>query len=312
MRIDEFHGVNAAYVLELYDRFRQDPLSVDPATRRAFETWSPPTPGPAAASMPAAGAVDAGSPRSPGSDVSRHSATDIATIVGAANLADCIRRYGHLAARIDPLGSEPIGDPSLSPAAHGITDDDLRRLPASLVEGPVAESSASAFDAIEGLRRVYCSTTVFDYAHVFVPAERDWLRHAAESGRFLPPVDAASAAAVLDRLSQVEAFERFLHRTFPGKTRFSVEGLDMLVPILDEVIGDAGEAGISSILIGMAHRGRLNVMAHVLCKPYEQILAEFKDPISSRNFREDMAWTGDVKYHAGAQRAIKDGPEIAM
>jgi 2-oxoglutarate dehydrogenase E1 component len=81
----------------------------------------------------------------------------------------------------------------------------------------------------------------------------------------------------------------------------------MLVPILDEVIGEAGEAGIGSILIGMAHRGRLNVMAHVLNKPYEQILAEFKDPVSSRNFREDMAWTGDVKYHAGAQRAIKDG-----
>jgi len=113
--------------------------------------------------------------------------------------------------------------------------------------------------------------------------------------------------ALLERLSQVEAFERFLHRTFPGKTRFSIEGLDMLVPILDEVIGEAGEAGIGSILIGMAHRGRLNVMAHVLGKPYEQILAEFKDPVSSRNFREDMAWTGDVKYHAGAHRAIKDG-----
>jgi len=86
----------------------------------------------------------------------------------------------------------------------------------------------------------------------------------------------------------------------------------MLVPVLDEVISEAGEAGIGSILIGMAHRGRLNVMAHVLSKPYEQILAEFKDPVSSRNFREDMAWTGDVKYHAGAHRAIKDGREIAL
>ena len=230
MRLDEFQGVNAAYVLELYERFRQDPGSVDPDTRRAFETWSPPSAGTAAASLPAPGARDTGT------DISH----DIAKIVGAANLADCIRRYGHLAARIDPLGSEPIGDPSLSPAAHGITDEDLKRLPASLVDGPVAESSASAFEAIERLRRVYCSTTGFDYAHVFVPEERDWLRHAAESGRFLPPVDAASAAAVLDRLSQVEAFERFLHRTFPGKTRFSVEGLDMLVPILDEIICGVG------------------------------------------------------------------------
>src|SRR4249920_2962769 len=116
MRLDEFQGVNAAYVLELYDRFRQDPASVDPATRRAFEAWSPPSSATAAASVPAPGARDAGN------DIGK----DIAKIVGAANLADCIRRYGHLAARIDPLGSEPVGDPLLSPQAHGVTNDDLK------------------------------------------------------------------------------------------------------------------------------------------------------------------------------------------
>src|SRR5262249_41174128 len=82
--------------------------------------------------------------------------------------------------------------------------------------------------------------------------------------------------------------------------------------ILDEVIGEAGEAGIRSILIGMAHRGRLNVMAHVLGEPYEQILAGVKDPLSSRNFREDMAWSGDGKYHAGARRAIENGAELRL
>src|SRR5688500_6245448 len=86
----------------------------------------------------------------------------------------------------------------------------------------------------------------------------------------------------------------------------------MMVPILDEVIAEAAEAGIGHILIGMAHRGRLNVMAHVLNKPYAQILAEFKDPVSSKNFREDMTWTGDVKYHAGAHRAIKGGREMDL
>src|SRR4029434_9253988 len=141
--------------------------------------------------------------------------------IARAALVVCgIRRYGHLAARLDPLGSEPVGDPSLSPAAHGITDADLETLPASLVGGPVAESSSNAYEAIEKLRRIYCSTIGFDYAHVFVPEEREWLRHAAESGRFLPPMDPNSVEAVLDRLTQVEAFERFLHRTFPGKTRF--------------------------------------------------------------------------------------------
>src|SRR4029453_13238652 len=88
--------------------------------------------------------------------------------------------------------------------------------------------------------------------------------------------------------------------------------VDMMVPILDEVIAESAEAGITSILIGMAHRGRLNVMAHVLNKPYAQILAEFKDPVSSRRFREDMAWTGDVKYHAGAHRAVKGGERLDL
>src|SRR6185312_11965630 len=125
------------------------------------------------------------------------------------------------------------------------------------------------------------------------------------------PADPISPVALLERLTQVEVFERFLQRAFPGKTRFSIEGLDMLVPILDEVIGEAAEAGTRNILIGMAHRGRLNVMAHVLNKPYAQILAEFKDPVS-KTFREDMAWTGDVKYHAGAHRAITGGAAMDL
>ena len=170
----------------------------------------------------------------------------------------------------------------------------------------------TALDAIEALRQIYCSTTGYDFAHVFVPEERDWLRQAVECGRFRAPADPIDPMALLDRLTEVEAFERFLHRTFPGKTRFSIEGLDMLVPVLDEVIGDAAESGIRNILIGMAHRGRLNVMAHVLNKPYAQILAEFKDPVSSRSFKEDMAWTGDVKYHAGVRRAIKGGERMDL
>src|SRR5258706_1366439 len=288
MRLDEFQGVNAGYVLELYERYRQNPESVDPETRKAFESWAP-SPNDFASTQPISGN------------------TNILKIVAAANLAECIRRYGHLAARIDPLGSEPIGDPSLSPAAHGITDADLEALPASLVDGPVAESSANAVEAIDRLGRIYCSTIGFDYAQVFVPEERDWLRHAAESGRFLPPMDPASVEAVLDRITQVEAFERFLHRTFPGKTRFSVEGLDMLVPILDEIICGAADHGSRNAVLGMAHRGRLNVLAHVLDKPYAQILAEFKDPVAARSFRTDLGWMGDVKYHAGARTAAPRG-----
>ena len=182
----------------------------------------------------------------------------------------------------------------------------LARLPASLVGGPVAAASANALEAITALRRIYCSTTGYDYSHVFVPEERDWLRHAAETCRFRPPVQPIDDVELLDRLSQVEAFEQFLHRAFPGKTRFSIEGLDMLIPVLDVILDGAAAAGGSDVLLGMAHRGRLNVLAHVLSKPYVQILAEFKDPVQGRAaFKIDLGWAGDVKYHAGAERSLK-------
>ncbi|MGH9370402.1 MAG: thiamine pyrophosphate-dependent enzyme, partial [Vicinamibacterales bacterium] len=288
----EFTGLNRGYVLELYERFLQNPASVDATTRAVFEQWTPPSD------------VDSAEPLT---------GESLRKAVGAVSLALAIRRYGHLAAKLDPLGLRaPLGDPSLLPETHGITDEDLRSLPASLSNSPLAETASSMFDVVEGLRRVYGSTTGYDYAHVFVPEERRWLRQAAEHGRFRAPDDPIDPMALLDRLTQVEVFERFLHRTFPGKTRFSIEGVDMMVPILDEVIAESAEAGIGNILIGMAHRGRLNVMAHVLNKPYAQILAEFKDQVSSRSFREDMAWTGDVKYHAGAHRAIKGGREMGL
>ena len=285
MKPEPIQGVNLGYVVELYERYRENPESVDPATRAVFETWRP---------------IDADEPGEP-------AAPQLHIIVGVANLAECIRRYGHLAAQIDPLGSVPPGDPSLSPAEYGVTDEDLLRLPASLVGGIVAETSGTAFDAIDKLRRVYCSTTGFDFAHVFVPEERAWLRTAAESGRFLPVMEPERAESLLERLTEVEVFEQFLHRMFPGRTRFSLEGLDMLVPILDEIISGAGDRGVRHTLLGMAHRGRLNVLAHVLDKPYEDVLTEFKDQVHVESIRLDLGWRGDVKYHAGARTSTPRG-----
>ena len=123
-----------------------------------------------------------------------------------------------------------------------------------------------------------------DYAHVFVPEERSGPARRSNRDASARRPDPVNPVALLDRLSQVEAFERFLHRVFQAKTRFSIEGLDMTVLILDEIIGDAAEAGVGAMSIGMAHRGRLNIMAHVLNKPHAQILAEFKDPPQSRQF----------------------------
>ena len=292
MTLDRFSGVNAGYVLELYEKYRQDPQSVDPATREVFEAWAP---------ADATGQAPAAAPPA-----------ELHVIVGTANLAESIRRFGHLAAKLDPLGSAQIGDSTLLPKTHGITDDDLKRLPASLVGGPPAESSSNAYEAIEKLRRVYCSTTGFDIAHLFVPEERAWMREAAESGRYLPLMDRESSEALLDRLTQVEVFERFLQRTFTGKTRFSIEGLDMLIPVLDEVMAGAAGTGTRHLMLGMAHRGRLNVLAHILQKPYAQILAEFKDPITRQILRMDLGWMGDVKYHAGRHHRLAGGTHVGV
>ncbi len=275
-----FHGPNAGYVLELYDRYRQNPDLVDADARAFFSHWSPPN--------------ETVAPVLP-----------IDKIVGAVNLAQAIREYGHTAAQLDPLGGAPPGDPALSPTAHGLTEADLRDLPASLVGGPIVSTASNAQEALQTLRTVYSSHIGFDYDHIRIPEEREWLREAAESRRFRPPADSEYLTALLERLTQVEVFEHFLQRTFPTKYRFSIEGLDMTVPILDEVVSSSARSGISNILIGMAHRGRLNVLAHIMNKPYEQILAEFKDPIKIQELQDAIGWTiGDVKYHQGLSRSI--------
>ncbi len=301
---DQFSGANAGYVYELFERYQRDPSSVDEATRRAFATWTPDF-ARETSREPRRDPVEAASSRD-GGPASTH---DLQAGIAAFNLAESIRRFGHLAARLDPLGfHDPIGDPSLAPQSHGLTTDTLKRLPASIVSGPAAVGAANAFEAIDRLRDIYCSTTGHDYNHVFVPDERVWLRQAVESGQFRPPLDPINDQQLLARITQVETFERFLQRTYPGKTRFSIEGLDMMVPIIDEIIHDAVEGGVQHVMIAMAHRGRLNVLAHILQKPYSQILAEFKDPILAKTLRVDLGWMGDVKYHAGARiEAQPDG-----
>ena len=298
-RRDTLQGINEAYLLDRYERFQRDPQSVDEATRAYFRSANFTRRTSNVDLSPNGGPWGAAAGRDP------------AVVVGAVNLAQSIRRYGHLAASIDPLGSRPLGDPALELGTHRVTEADLRALPPNLVSSVLAADSTSMWDVVERLRGIYCSTTGYDVAHIFVPDERRWLREAIETGRYRAPADPIDPVGLLERLTEVEAFERFLHRTFPGKTRFSIEGLDLLVPVLDQIIGDAAEQGMRQAFIGMAHRGRLNVMAHVLGKPYEQILAEFKDPIGHTRMQE-LEWSGDVKYHLGASRAIEGGEEVQL
>ncbi len=287
----EFHGPNAGYVLERYEQFLRDPASVSAEERALFETWD--RSGLAPAVEPAQAARPAPAPPMP----------DLRAARAVFQLVEAIRRYGHVGARLDPLGTPPEGDPSLELSTYGLTEADLRALPAAVVDSPAAEGAADAFEAVQRLRALYSGTLGHDYLQIKDPAARDWLRDAVEAGRFAADLPQDQALALLDRLTEVEVFEHFLQRSFTGKTRFSIEGLDMMIPLLDEIISGAAQAGIHHLLIGMAHRGRLNVLAHILGKPYDQILAEFKDPLRRQVMEnEPDGWLGDVKYHAGAAR----------
>jgi len=290
---DLFHGPNSAYIVELYDKFLNDPDSVDPNTRKIFEIWKPEING-----------KRKELPSTPGLDFNK--------VVGTVNYAHAIRAYGHLDTKIDPLGYKQPGDPSLNPSYHGLSDDDLIRLPSSLVDGHVSENTANALEATEKLKQIYCSTIGYDYDHIHVIEEREWLRMAAEIGSFRPPREPINQKLLLESLTQVEVFEQFLHRIFPGKFRFSIEGVDTLVPMLNEIVAQAAESDIGYILIGMAHRGRLNVMHHVMNKFYKGTLIKFRDPVLERDFKDDMGWMGDVKYHEGARHAIRNGKPIDM
>ena len=301
----QFHGPNAGYLFELYEKYQQDPQSVDPITRTYFEHWTPTTEG-----QNGQTAVSASAPTTYTNGTSGQMVTgtiDSDKLVALTNLAISIREYGHLAANIDPLGlNNPPGDPALNLEMYGLTEKDLQQLPASAIGGPVAKGVNNAAEAIASLRDIYSSSIGYDFDHLRVPEERDWLREAAESRRFHPRAAAWDPGALLERLTDVEIFELFLHRVFPGKTRFSIEGLDMMVPMLDEIIAGGAQGNVHNVLLGMAHRGRLNVLAHVLKRPYEEILTQFKDPEVTGNYhnRNYRGWTGDVKYHDGAFRAV--------
>ncbi|MDI3257281.1 MAG: 2-oxoglutarate dehydrogenase E1 component [Kyrpidia sp.] len=293
----DFYGPNLGYVMDLYDRYVQDPRSVDEDTRTLFERLGPP-PAAAAPGAPASGEAAWEGIVSPGV---------IGKLTAAMRLIGNIRIYGHLAARINPLVDEPARVPFLEPEAYGLTEADLAALPARWVWPEAPPEAQTALDAVRILRSRYTGTIAYEFAHVFHEDERRWLMAKAESGNLLAPRSPEEQKALLRRLIEVEEFETFLHRTFVGQKRFSIEGVDMLVPMIDGLIRDAVRAGARQVLIGMAHRGRLNVLAHVLDKPYAKIFAEFhtspnKDLVPSEgSMGINYGWTGDVRYHLGAR-----------
>lgn len=295
--LSEIFGVNAAYAEDLFDKYRVDPASVDDATRAIFDEMTGRNGADSAQPVPKAETPEA--PVRPEAEITR--------IVAAARLTRMIRELGHLAAHTDPLGTPPPGDPALELENQGLQTSDLAALPASVVGGPLAEGAANALEAVGRLRRAYSGSVGYDYAHIHVPAEREWLREVIESRRFFQGFTVDRRCELLERLAEVTTFERFLSQTFPGQKRFSIEGVDCLVPMLDQIVSDAAAAGTREVVMGMAHRGRLNVLAHVLGKPYSVILSEFQVAAREEHIAVSgggtRGWTGDVKYHLGARRS---------
>ena len=257
---------------------------------------------PALAPLPAPTAPVA-APAAPGAVPAAPGAFDeemLQAVQAAVSLVKAHRTHGHLAAHLDPLGREPEGDPALDPAPLGLTPEVMAKIPARVLRMYVAGDTLA--DAVPHLRETYCGPIAYEIEHISSHRQRLWLREAIESGSFRAPLTASEQTALLRRLTEVDALERFMHKAYLGQKQFSIEGLDMTVPMLDEIIQLAARRGAREVVIGTAHRGRLNILAHNLGRPYDTIFAEFEgtstlEPITTI----PQGGTGDVKYHHGAQ-----------
>ena len=220
-------------------------------------------------------------------------------VQAATSVVKAHRTHGHLAARLDPLGSAPRGDPALDPASVNLSPELMERIPASVLR--VAVPGKTFADALPHLAETYTGTIAYELEHIAGHNRRVWLRRAIESGEHRKPLTEEEKKRLLGRLSAVEALENYLHKAFLGKKQFSIEGLDVLVPMLDETLELSSASGARQVTLGMAHRGRLNVLAHTVGRPYESILVEFEGEQNlSAGTGRPSGGTGDVKYHYGA------------
>ena len=313
-------GLNAGYARMLLEDYLESPEGVPSEWRALFESGESElvaahqglrrllgtleTDGNGRAASPPAPAAPA-PPLPAGVD-----AELIGGVAAAMALVKAHRMHGHLAARLDPLGSEPVGDPALEPArlVPSLTPELQARIPASLVRTFVAGETLA--EVLPRLQETYCGRIAYELEHIADHEQRVWLRQAIESGRYRRPLTEEEQRGLLERLTEVEGLERYLQRSFLGQKQFSTEGLDVLLPMLDEAIALGAEGGTHEVTIGMAHRGRLNVLAHVVGRPYESILREFEGEKSYEAVVADPeGGSGDVKYHLGARgtRATPSG-----
>ena len=348
--MEDVDGVNAGYARLLLDEYLDNPEAVQPEWRDLFEAGDNPVvrelPGLARllAGAPRNGDAAAGNgrgaaeaptspepqiapsdhdvsgarvaPADPDGPAPRVSPSDpgdrelLGGVAAAMALVKAHRMHGHRAARLDPLGAEPIGDPALDPLRlePKLTPELQARIPTSILRIHVDGDSLK--EALPRLGETYCGPLGYEMEHIGDHEQRVWLRKAIESWRFRTPLEPTEQRLLYARLCETEGMERYLRRSFLGQKQFSLEGLDVLIPMLDESIELAAASGAREVVLGMAHRGRLNVLAHTIGLPYEQILREFEGERTIEVVAADAeGGTGDVKYHLGAEgvRATSSG-----
>jgi 2-oxoglutarate decarboxylase len=237
-------------------------------------------------------------------------------VQAATSLLKAYRTHGHLAAHLDPLGSEPKGDPALQPENVNLTPELMARIPASILR--IGVPGETLLEALPRMRTAYCGTIGYQFEHLSSHQQRIWLREMIETGAHRQPLSEAEKKRLLDRLIDVFQFERFLEKAYLGQKMFSIEGLDVVVPMLDELVTIAHRSGAEEVVFGMAHRGRLSVLAHNLGRSVESILAEFEGSKRIEAVKAVAAiphgGTGDVKYHYGHRGTYEtaEGEKISV
>jgi 2-oxoglutarate dehydrogenase E1 component len=310
--VTDVDGLNSGFARDLFEEYLENPDAVPSEWRRLFESGHSDVvathPGltrlletlgnghPAQVAEPEPAPEPAAAPAEPVSDEL------LGAVAAAMALVKAHRMHGHLAAHLDPLGSEPPGDPALEPErlVPRLTPELQARVPAAVLRLYVPGETLA--DALPRLIETYTGTIAYEIEHIADHEKRVWLRQAIESGKYRAPLSPDEKKDLLAQLSRVEAFEQYLRRAFLGQKQFSIEGLDVMVPMLDEAIELAAENGAHEVVIGMAHRGRLNVLAHTLGLGYDSILREFEgERTIDAVVATDEGGTGDVKYHLGAE-----------
>ena len=301
-------GDNAAYIDLMYQAWQQDPASVAADWAALFDSMeSEPTP---VRLGPSASARSVFNPGGSASDSQAQALVAARRQTGVAQLINAYRVRGHREAHIDPLGFEiPESHPELTLDFYRLTSDDLDQTVASAPLFGVPEFT-SLRNIVDRCRKAYCSGFGVEFMNIGDIHKKRWLQRRIETLQDSPILDREQGIHALRLLSDAENFERLLHNRFPGTKRFSVEGAETLVPLLDFLLSEAAERGVDEAIIGMAHRGRLNVLANIFGKSVRQIVEEFeggvKGPLSSSS--------GDVKYHLGYSHPYKTshGREVVI